>query len=235
MEQNTIRKIPRFARILLAIVALATLVFGGMAFTSTISQLQTDDIKPQKPDMPLFGRFPGFDQHGRFGGDIDYDALLADALGITVEELQSGREKADLAALEEAVAKGYITEEQASLMKARAALEKYIDRNELTAKALGITVEDLESALQNAKTFKDLLDESGLDAETFHTNLQAAYKEAIQQAVTDSVITQDQADLLLEQELNGPMFGGGMHGFRRPPMGDGPMNPDQNQNLEDGT
>jgi uncharacterized protein YidB (DUF937 family) len=237
MEQNTTRKSTRIARILLAVIALATLIFAGTAFTSTINQLQTDDTEPQVPqDMPhLLGGFRGFESRGKFGGDIDYDALLADALGITVEELQAAQGKADLAAIDLAVEKGYITEEQASLMKARADVEPYIDGNALTAQALGMTTAELESALQDGKTLNDLIDAAGMDADTFHEKLQAAYEEVIQQAVTDGVITQDQADLLLAQEFRGMMFGGDMHGRMRPPMGDQPTNPDTDQNEGDGT
>jgi ribosomal protein S20 len=237
MEQKETGKIPRFTRIVLAVIALATLIFAGSAFTSSVSQFQTADTDPQEPNgMPrLFGRFPGFETRGRFGGEIDYNALLADALGITVEELQTAQEKADLAAIDLAVEKGYITEEQASLMKARAAVESYIDSTALTAQALGMTTQELESALDEGKTLNDLIEASGLDADAFHEALQAAYEEAIQQAVTDGVITQEQADLLLEQEFRGPMFGGGMPGGGRPPMGDQPRHSEQDLNQDDGT
>jgi hypothetical protein len=186
--------------------------------------------------MPrLFGGFPSFEPRGRFGGEMDYNALLADALGISVEELQAAQEKADQAAIDLAVEKGYLTEEQASLMKAQAVVKSYVDSKDLTAQALGLSTQELEDALQEGKNLNDLIEASGLDDETFHEALQAAYAEAIQQAVEDGVITQDQADLLLEQELRGPMFGGGRHGQGRPPMGEMPGDPEQDQNQGDGT
>ncbi|MDX1436498.1 MAG: hypothetical protein R3335_06795 [Anaerolineales bacterium] len=68
---------------------------------------------------------------GRFGGrmggwlaqgGIDFNAHLADALGITVEELQAAHEQAAELQLEAAVESGRITQEQADLMQARKAL-----------------------------------------------------------------------------------------------------------------
>jgi hypothetical protein len=68
-----------------------------------------------------FGGMHGFGRHGKFGfrTSFDYDAFVADALGVSVAELQAARQAAEEAALEQAVAEGVITEEQAELMKAR--------------------------------------------------------------------------------------------------------------------
>ena len=69
--------------------------------------------------------------HGFLGlaGDtaIDQDALLADALGITTDELQAARVKAQDLALAQAVTDGQITQEQADQMKADQALKTYLD------------------------------------------------------------------------------------------------------------
>ena len=68
--------------------------------------------------------------HGFLGlaGDtaIDQDALLADALGITTDELQAARVKAQDLALAQAVTDGQITQEQADQMKAEQALKTYL-------------------------------------------------------------------------------------------------------------
>ncbi|MEW5960793.1 MAG: hypothetical protein AB1801_23965 [Chloroflexota bacterium] len=151
--------------------------------------------------------FPG--GAGRFGDQIDYDALLADALGITVEELQAARQQADTAAVQQALDKGLITQDEADLMSARIQLKNYLDREALTAKALGITPEALQAARDEGKPLAVLIYELGLQPATVRANMQTAFAEAMQQAVTDGVITQDQADQL----QNGPGFGfGGFHG-----------------------
>ena len=130
------------------------------------------------------------------GGAIDGNALLAEALGISVEELQAAREQANQAALDQALAEGIITQEQADQIAVRKDLQSYLDRNALLAEALGMTAEELQAAFDEGKTLSDLLGEQGLDAATVRENVQAAFEAAIAQAVEDGVITQEQADAL---------------------------------------
>jgi formaldehyde-activating enzyme involved in methanogenesis len=144
---------------------------------------------------------------GVSGSTIDEQALLAEALGITVEDLQTAREVANEAAIARAIEEGIITQEQADHMLARKDLMSYLDRDALLAKALGITVEDLQAAHAEGKSLSDLMAEKELDAATVRENLQAAYAEAIAQAVEDGVITQEQADEMHAQRGRG--FGPG--------------------------
>ena len=231
--------------VIVSVITLAALALGAINLVPRVVQAQ--DATPQVPNVPGqqpvvpgqqpnapgqqpggrgpgFGDFRGFGVSGRFerqkgfGGDIDYDALLADALGITVEELQAAREKANQAALEQAVAKGYITEEQAGLIKAQNALKQYINKDEIIAKALGISVEELQAARDEGKNIGTLISELGLEAATVRENMQTAYKAAIQQAVSDGVITQEQADQILSGGfgMHGFEFGGDMRRFHGP-------------------
>lgn len=163
----------------------------------------------------LFGRKP----RGVSGSTIDENALLAQALGISVEALQTARETANQAAIDQAIAEGLITQEQADEMKARKDLQSYLDRDVLLAEALGLTVEELETAYAENKTLSDLLKESGLDAATARSKLIEAYHNALAQAVQDGVITQEQADEMPNEP--GSWFGGrgGCGGFGRGDMG----------------
>jgi ribosomal protein S20 len=54
--------------------------------------------------------------------DIDYQSLLAEALGITTGELQAAQLQAFNAAIDQAVADGVLTQEKADLLKGRRAL-----------------------------------------------------------------------------------------------------------------
>jgi hypothetical protein len=80
-----------------------------------ITQAQADQIKANG------GRFEGL---GRFANasTIDYNALLAKALGITTDQLQAAKQKAYVAEIDSAVTAGTLTQAQADLMKARYAL-----------------------------------------------------------------------------------------------------------------
>jgi formaldehyde-activating enzyme involved in methanogenesis len=140
------------------------------------------------------------------GSTIDEEALLADALNISVDELQAAREQANQAAIAQAVEEGIITQEQADEMQAHRNLQSYLNRDALLAKALGMSVDDLKAAYANGETLSTLMSQQGLDAATVRENLQTAYDEALAQAVTDGVITQAQADELLDR----PGFGFGM-------------------------
>jgi len=92
-----------------------------------ITQAQADALKQGNGT----GRFGGREMHGFLGlaGDttIDPNALLANALGITTDELQAARVKAQDLALAQAVTDGQITQEQADQMKADQALKTYLD------------------------------------------------------------------------------------------------------------
>lgn len=214
MENTTPKKHNTYLRSAIALVALAAVALGVMAFSSNVAQAQTETPENTAPPMHGFMGDFGMEHQGMpgFGADINYDALLAKELGITVDELQSARSAAQDAALEEAVAKGYLTAEQAEMFKARKALAKYIKPQELLAKALGISVDELQAAREAGKTLPQLVEESGLDMATVRSNLQAAYQEVLEQAVEDGVITQQQADLLKDANFGAKMFGRGRGG-----------------------
>lgn len=176
-----------------------------------ITQEQADEMKV----WGGFGRRGGFGVLGRLpkgvaADGIDENALLAEALGITVDELQAARETANQAAIDQAVAKGLITQEQADAMLARKALTSYLDRDALLAKALGMSVEDLQAAYANGETLSTLMRAKGLDAATVREKLQTAYTEALAQAVKDGVITQAQADAMAKDGRGFGMMPGGM-------------------------
>ena len=200
-------------------------LFGGTAVASAsenaVENLQTLTQSTTGPwrlgDRFLAHGGPGGRGGVRFPGrgSIDYRQLLADALGITVEELQAAHDQANQAAIAQAIEEGIITQEQADQMQARQALQSYLDREAIMAGALGMTVEELQAALAGppgggTKTFRDLLSELELDAATMRENMQAAFEAAIAQAVEDGVITQEQADALKD----GPGWGLGPMGRR---------------------
>jgi len=177
-----------------------------------ITQEQADLLQSSKPDGEPGDRgdFRGRDGPDLLGRGVKMDSYLAEALGISVEELQAAREKASAAAMEDAVKSGEVSEEQASQMQARQALRNYIDPGILTAKALGVTFEELQAAREDGKSPRDLMDELGISPEDFRTAMQEAYKAAVQQAVDDGVITQEQADLILNTEAGFGQGGLGM-------------------------
>jgi hypothetical protein len=73
---------------------------------------------------------------------------------------------------------------------------------EAAAKVLGMTADELSTALKDGKTLQDLADTAGVAIEEVQAAIQAAHatemRDRIAQAVTDGTITQANADWLLE-------------------------------------
>ena len=158
---------------------------------------------------------------------------LADALGITVAELQAAQESARNAAIDQAVTDGTLTQAQADQLKAGERVEVPFmgrgagaaDHEALLADALGITVEALDAAKVEARAAAlaqavtdgeitqeqaDLMTARQAFGDYQRTQTQAVFEEALKAAVTAGSITQAQADLLLANMQNG--FGPGMGG-----------------------
>jgi anti-sigma28 factor (negative regulator of flagellin synthesis) len=72
------------------------------------------------------------------------------------------------------------------------------------AEALGLTPEEFFAELRAGKTPADVAEEQGVDLEALAESLQAARVEAIQQAVEDGTLTQEQADRMLNRLENMP-------------------------------
>jgi hypothetical protein len=200
------------------------------AHIAAIQQLVDEGVLTQaQADQLLLGGRPAFfGGRGQLGDvDIDPEALLANALGITVEALQAAQQQAHVAAIQQAVADGRMTQAQADLALGYLQLRDAIDSDALLAGVLGITVDELQAARDEGKTLADLVDELGLDAATVRREMTAAYQQAVQQAVDDGTITQAQADQVLSRP--GPGFGGfggrghfpGWGGFGGPAEGPG--------------
>jgi hypothetical protein len=206
----------------LLVGAVAVLVIGLIGSIALAQEATPEAETPAQsettPDSNDVPRLRGFGHWGELGrhGDSTWLTYLAEALGITVDELVDAQERAYGAWLGDAVEQGQLTQEQADELLAARALKAYVDKNAILAEALGMTVEELETALAS-QSLSDLMAERGIDAATLQANAQVAYEAAVQRAVADGVITQAQADEILSASSFG-LFGrggfGGHHGGR---------------------
>lgn len=99
------------------------------ARTAAIQQAVEEGLLTQEQADDLLSNEGGVGHHGMFGfrgGSIDFNALLADALGISVEELEAAQQEAKSAVIAQAVEDGAITQEQADLMLAQDAVRPYV-------------------------------------------------------------------------------------------------------------
>jgi hypothetical protein len=93
--------------------------------------------------------------------DIDGQKLLADALGITVDDLKAASTKAEAAALAQAVTDGRLTQEQADVIAAQRAFQEYLrsqqksyaDEVQAALDAGAITQAQADLLLKNEQSF----------------------------------------------------------------------------------
>jgi hypothetical protein len=207
---------------------------GAAENSSDESSSESDSEDSAVPGDRRFG-FHGFAMSG------DSEAL-AEAIGISVEELEAAYEAATAAAIEQAVEEGLLTEEQAEELSARSlGFHKGfglhigdIDYDALLADALGISVEELQEARTEVYTARlaemveagaitqeeaDLMlarkaVQDYIDTDSVSDALQAAYEAAVDEALDAGAITQEQADLMLENMPTYDGFGLGLGGGR---------------------
>jgi len=89
------------------------------------------------------------------------------------------------------------------------------------AEALGIPVADLEAHLDGGETMAEIALSEGLTFEQFRTLLVDVRTQAIEQALSDGVLTQEQADWLTlrgagQMGISRGMHGGGQRHFANP-------------------
>ena len=214
---------------ILKVAGIATLVaILGVAAIGAVAYAQDED--------------PG----GPFDFGIRFREAVAGILGISVEAYDAAVEQAHEQVVSEALAEGWLTEDQAERLQERmeqgpGALgrgrglmgphmglmgrggESIIG---VAAEKLDMSVQDLLTELQDGKSIADVAADSGVDPQDIIGTYLAQLEETLQQAVDDGKLTQNQADWILEQateraleEVNGTWEGrhpGGFPGGKRP-------------------
>ncbi len=133
---------------------------------------------------------------------VTIDELIARELGIKVDELHSARSVTRDISLNAAVANVTITQDQVDLMKARESLYNFSNPDEILATAMGISKEELTTYRDQNKTTSDIIAELGKSASEVYINYAIAYQFAVQKAVYEEAITQNQADKILLDNLD---------------------------------
>ena len=193
--------------LLISVLAVMVIAIGAVGVFA-----QTDGAAPADegaPAIPSFhGRGRGGFPHGA-GGERQAD--LAEALGITVEELEAAQQEAHAARIEQLVEDGTLTRDEANLMLAMSALKQSIDPGALMAAAVGLTPDEFAAAREDG-SLRDLL--ANTTPAELQEKMQAAFEAALQDAVASNVITSEQESLILENMADGFGFGfGGHHGY----------------------
>lgn len=220
-----------------AAVAVPSAIFA-QSETPTTAAPSADTVTPDTA-RPERGQRDASATGSRIGKGSDGDQYLADALGITLEELQAAEADAKTAAIDEAVSQGLITQAQADALKAGTGRDRLgrllvgseseIDTDALLAEALDITAAELDAAQAEAKdaalaaaVTDGRLTQAQADLVKAQQALRTymdendAYGQIVTQAVSAGALTQAQADALIAaQDTHGGFGGfGGRHGGR---------------------
>ena len=235
---------------------ITILILGALAITMTIGALAYRSVyaaSPTTTSTTTSGTTSPIDIVGRGGAgpNAGYNnQYLADALGITLDKLNTAYQNVYKAALQQAVTDSLITQTQADELTTNGTTfpfgnrwdgwltQKGIDFDSFLAKELGINTEALKAAYLTAynanidqqvtagnltQAQADLLkgEYALYNDSTFQSSMQSAYTSAVNAAVASGVITQTQADQILSQNNGQLMFGMGEMGGRGGPNGHG--------------
>jgi polyhydroxyalkanoate synthesis regulator phasin len=182
----------RWMKPLLAGMAIFMVAAVALA-TGSLVVAQAASTPPEKAFDAPFGL-------GR-GGAIDRQALLADALGISVEELENAQQAALQNWLDQAVTDGDLTQEQA---------DRFLGRNSPFGRfAHGF---GRGGSLADYSTF--LAEELGISVDELEAAMQSAHETAIEQLVNEGYLTEEQAEQMREGPLGEGCGQDGGHGFR---------------------
>jgi ribosomal protein L17 len=231
------RSVPMSIKNKIIATALSGLAVLGIVAATALSFPQSTSAQTSTPATPSTSQTAPVgrgERNGLKGAMGSQGTYLADALGITVADLQAAQTKAREAEIKQAVADGLITQAQADAMLSgtggrgvRVDLRgANYDHDKFLADALGISVEKLqaaeetaaEAALAQAVT-DGRITQAQADQITAERALQkyiadkGLFKSAVDAAVKDGVITQAQADAILAQTKAGGFGFGGKGGF----------------------
>lgn len=149
---------------------------------------------------------------------------IADVLGITLEQYDAAVDTAQTQVIDEAIAEGWQTEEQAQRMRERLEQDgpwagpdfgrgggmrpgmgqpgfaeiEHDSFLSVAAELLGLNEADLQNELQDGTTIAALAAEKGVDAQAIVDEYVARYAAALDEAVEAGELTQEQADRVLE-------------------------------------
>ncbi len=168
---------------LIAAVVLAVAALGG-----SISQAQTPTDSS--------------------GARTAYEQALADQLGVSVDQLEAARQAALNNVLEQAVANGKITEEQAQnirdhpfaarrglLRNAAQRLHNAVaDVFSAAAKTIGISNDEMKTDLQNGQSLAQIAADHNVSTDALKAGITSEVQSQLDQAVANGTIDQAKAD-----------------------------------------
>ncbi len=148
-------------------------------------------------------------------------AKVADKLGVSEEELQTAFDEARDETIDEKVAEGLLTEEQAERAREsgfplgarfRGAGEHKGYVREATAQVLGMSQEELKDELKGGSSLAEIVEAQGMTVNDFKVELLNQLQALLDSNVADGTITQEQSDRIFgcaEEKIDSILSGEG--------------------------
>jgi len=154
---------------------------------------------------------------GEPSGGAGFVARVAEKLGVTVEQFREAIKAAALEAVDDALASGRITQEQADRARERIesgkGLRRFFDRLEerrerrhdvvrrgiieSAAGALNMSAEELRAELKAGLSLAEVAEQQGVSADDLKSRITTDAQSKLAQAVENGRLTQERADELL--------------------------------------
>jgi polyhydroxyalkanoate synthesis regulator phasin len=185
--------------------------------------------------LAVVGVGAGFAQQDNGAADT-FLSKVAAKLGIGEDKLKTAVDEAYSETIDEQVAGGQLTQDQADRLKERGfqLAPMFGPRGgrmgdahlmESAATVLGISADDLMTQLRDGKSLADVAEAQGISVDKLKTDLLAQVKTELGTLVSDGKITQSQADDVYsrtESNIDTIINATGPFGGRCPPGGPGP-------------
>jgi hypothetical protein len=208
----------------------------ALGVTAVFAQTDQDPETPPETEKEL--PFHQWNKHGFGFGERkervrDHNELIAAELGVNVEDLRSAHAAAFEAAREDGILgfpghrgfdkdgefESYLADALAeigvSIDDLKAAQEAVKDDiiAELVEQGVIPTPDEAPESRMNPRALMEQLEEKGITMQDVMEAMRQAYESAVNDAVSDDVINNDQAELILESDSRGLHSFGGMRGF----------------------
>jgi hypothetical protein len=157
-------------------------------------------------------------QEGEDEGPVrDFVGRLAEKLGISEDELTTAVKEVELEMIDEALADGRITEEQAAEMRERVASGelRFPGRGhpgarcflagrivDVSAEVLGIERSEVIDGLQDGQSLAQIAEGHGISVDEFKAELTGTVESNLAEKVEEGYVTQERADRMLGRFTN---------------------------------
>ncbi|HEX5940546.1 MAG TPA: hypothetical protein VFZ12_09310, partial [Dehalococcoidia bacterium] len=203
-------------------LAAGVVLTGGLSQSESASAGEGEEETPS-PEETEEGELTDdeeeeSDEDGRIGADRFHE-LLAEELGITVDELENAYTAASLALIDEAEADGRLSAEEAD--RARERVEEggffpafrsgfhhgfafgRLAPFEGVAELLGLTTEELRAAIEDGQSLAEVAESAGISLDELTAEVLANVRESLDEAVANGGLTQERADEIYERFESG--------------------------------